>query len=242
MIPIYDDNPALGRPILTIAIIVGCILVWFLQISLGPGGEREAIISFGLVPSAFLGNTFQNGPISPLFTVFTSMFMHGGLMHLGGNMLYLWIFGDNIEGALGHTRFLFFYLICGIAAELAQVFVDPTSNIPMIGASGAVSGVLGAYLIFYPRARVRTLVFLGIFITFLRLPAVFLLGVWIIGQIISAMLSSPGSPGVAWFAHLGGFGCGLILGPLMKKRDMHVFQPARTKVKEKPIRIRFRNK
>ena len=242
MIPIYDDNPALGRPILTIAIIVGCILVWFLQISLGPGGEREAIISFGLVPSAFLGNTFQNGPISPLFTVFTSMFMHGGLMHLGGNMLYLWIFGDNIEGALGHTRFLFFYLICGIAAALAQVFVDPTSNIPMIGASGAVSGVLGAYLIFYPRARVRTLVFLGIFITFLRLPAVFLLGVWIIGQIISAMLSSPGSPGVAWFAHLGGFGCGLILGPLMKKRDMHVFQPARTKVKEKPIRIRFRNK
>ena len=242
MIPIYDDNPALGRPILTIVIIAGCILVWFWQISLGPGGEREAIMNFGLVPSAFLGNTFQNGPIAPLFTVFTSMFMHGGLMHLGGNMLYLWIFGDNIEGALGHVRFLFFYLICGIAAALAQVFVDPTSNIPMIGASGAVSGVLGAYLIFYPRARVRTLVFLGIFITFLRLPAVFLLGVWIIGQIISAMLSSPGSPGVAWFAHLGGFGCGLILGPLMKKRDMHVFQPARTKVKEKPIRIRFRNK
>ena len=112
----------------------------------------------------------------------------------------------------------------------------------MIVASGAVSGVLGAYLIFYPRARVRTLVFLGIFITFLRLPAVFLLGVWIIGQVISAMLSSPGSPGVAWFAHLGGCGCCLILGPLMKKRDMHVFQPARTKVKEKPIRIRFRNK
>ena len=157
-------------------------------------------------------------------------------------MLYLWIFGDNIEGALGHVRFAFFYLICGTAAALAQVFVNPTSNIPMIGASGAVSGVLGAYLIFYPRARVRTLVFLGIFITFLRLPAVFLLGVWIIGQVISAMLSSPGSPGVAWFAHLGGFGCGLILGPLMKKRDMHVFQPARTKVKEKPIRIRFRNK
>ena len=241
MIPIYDDNPALGRPILTIAIIAGCILVWFWQISLGLG-EREAIMNFGLVPSAFLGNTFQNGPITPLFTVFTSMFMHGGFMHLGGNMLYLWIFGDNIEGALGHVRFVFFYLICGTAAALAQVFVDPTSNIPMIGASGAVSGVLGAYLIFYPRARVRTLVFLGIFITFLRLPAVFLLGVWIIGQVISAMLSSPGSPGVAWFAHLGGFGCGLILGPLLKKRDMHVFQPARTKVKEKPIRIRFRNK
>ena len=241
MIPIYDDNPALGRPILTIAIIVGCILVWFWQISLGLG-EREAIMNFGLVPSAFLGNTFQNGPITPLFTVFTSMFMHGGFMHLGGNMLYLWIFGDNIEGALGHVRFVFFYLICGTVAALAQVFVNPTSNIPMIGASGAVSGVLGAYLIFYPRARVRTLVFLGIFITFLRLPAVFLLGVWIIGQVISAMLSSPGSPGVAWFAHLGGFGCGLILGPLMKKRDIHVFQPARTKVKEKPIRIRFRNK
>ena len=168
--------------------------------------------------------------------------MHGGFMHLGGNMLYLWIFGDNIEGALGHGRFLIFYLLCGIAAGLAQVFVNPESNIPMIGASGAVSGVLGAYLIFYPRARVRTFIFLGFFITFLRLPAVLLLGVWIFGQVISAMLSDPGSPGVAWFAHLGGFACGLILGPLMKKKGVNVFQPARARVKEKPIRIRFRNR
>ena len=241
MIPIYDDNPALGKPILTILLIATCILVWFWQIGLGPN-QNAAIINFGLIPSVFLGTLDHYGPISPFLTVFTSMFMHGGFMHLGGNMLYLWIFGDNIEGALGPIRFLIFYLLCGIAAALSQVFVNPSSNIPMIGASGAVSGVLGAYLIFYPRAKVRTLVFLGIFITFLRLPAVFLLGVWIFGQVISAIMSDPGSPGIAWFAHLGGFVCGLILGPLMKKRGVNVFQPARAKVKEKPIHIRFRNR
>ena len=161
-------------------------------------------------------------------------------MHLAGNMLYLWIFGDNIEGALGHIRFIIFYLLCGVIAEFAQIFSAPESTIPMIGASGAVSGVLGAYLIFYPRARIRTFVFLGIFITFLRLPAVLLLGVWILGQIISASISNPGSPGVAWFAHLGGFFAGMILGPLLKKPNISIFQKPRTKVKEKPIRIRFR--
>ena len=241
MIPIYDDNPAIGKPILTILIIASCVLVWLWQIGLGPD-QQKAIIYYGLIPSVLLGNIDHPGSVIPFLTIFSSMFMHGGFMHLGGNMLYLWIFGDNIEGALGHGRFLIFYLLCGIAAGLAQVFVNPESNIPMIGASGAVSGVLGAYLIFYPRARVRTFIFLGFFITFLRLPAVLLLGVWIFGQVISAMLSDPGSPGVAWFAHLGGFACGLILGPLMKKKGVNVFQPARARVKEKPIRIRFRNR
>ena len=240
MIPIYDDNPALGKPILVVGIIVLCVIIWFWQSGLGYQVNNQMIISYGLTPAAFLGKMEQAGPLISIFTLFTSMFMHGGFMHLAGNMLYLWIFGDNIEGALGHIRFIIFYLLCGIVAAFAQIFSAPESTIPMIGASGAVSGVLGAYLIFYPRARIRTFVFLGIFITFLRLPAVLLLGVWILGQIISANISNPGSPGVAWFAHLGGFFAGMILGPLLKKPNISIFQKPRTKVKEKPIRIRFR--
>lgn len=217
-----------------------CVIIWFWQSGLGYQVNNQMIISYGLTPAAFLGKMEQAGPLISIFTLFTSMFMHGGFMHLAGNMLYLWIFGDNIEGALGHIRFIIFYLLCGIVAAFAQIFSAPESTIPMIGASGAVSGVLGAYLIFYPRARIRTFVFLGIFITFLRLPAVLLLGVWILGQIISANISNPGSPGVAWFAHLGGFFAGMILGPLLKKPNISIFQKPRTKVKEKPIRIRFR--
>ena len=240
MIPIYDDNPALGKPILVVGIIVLCVIIWFWQSGLGYQVNNQMIISYGLTPAAFLGKMEQAGPLISIFTLFTSMFMHGGFMHLAGNMLYLWIFGDNIEGALGHIRFIIFYLLCGIVAAFAQIFSAPESTIPMIGASGAVSGVLGAYLIFYPRARIRTFVFLGIFITFLRLPAVLLLGVWFLGLIISASISNPGSPGVAWFAHLGGFFAGMILGPLLKKPNISIFQKPRTKVKEKPIRIRFR--
>ena len=240
MIPIYDDNPALGKPLLVVSIIVVCVIVWFWQSGLGYQANNQIIISFGLTPAAFLGKMEQAGPLISIFTLFTSMFMHGGFMHLAGNMLYLWIFGDNIEGALGHIRFIIFYFTCGMVAAFSQIFSAPESTIPMIGASGAVSGVLGAYLIFYPRARIRTFVFLGIFITFLRLPAILLLGVWILVQIISASISNPGSPGVAWFAHLGGFFAGMILGPLLKKPNISIFQKSRTKVKEKPIRIRFR--
>ena len=235
MIPIYDDNPALGKPLLVITIIVICIIIWFWQSGLSYQDNNTVIINFGLTPKVFL-----SGPLLSFFTLFTSMFMHGGFMHLAGNMLYLWIFGDNIEGALGHFRFVIFYFLCGTAAAFTQILSAPDSTIPMIGASGAVSGVLGAYLIFYPRARIRTFVFLGIFITFLRLPAVLLLGFWILGQVISAVISNPGSPGVAWFAHLGGFFMGMLLAPLLKKPNISIFQKSRIKVKEKPIKIRFR--
>ena len=235
MIPIYDDNPALGKPLLVITIIVICIIIWFWQSGLSYQDNNTVIINFGLTPKVFL-----SGPLLSFFTLFTSMFMHGGFMHLAGNMLYLWIFGDNIEGALGHFRFILFYFLCGTAAAFTQILSAPDSTIPMIGASGAVSGVLGAYLIFYPRARIRTFVFLGIFITFLRLPAVLLLGFWILGQVISAVVSNPGSPGVAWFAHLGGFFMGMLLAPLLKKPNISIFQKSRIKVKEKPIKIRFR--
>ena len=240
MIPIYDDNPALGKPLLVISIIIACIIIWFWQSGLGYQDNNTVITNFGLTPAAFLGKMQQPGTFLSIFTLFTSMFMHGGFMHLAGNMLYLWIFGDNIEGALGHFRFILFYFLCGIAAAFTQILSAPNSTIPMIGASGAVSGVLGAYLIFYPRARIRTFVFLGIFITFLRLPAVLLLGFWILGQVISAILSNPGSPGVAWFAHLGGFFVGMLLAPLLKKPNISIFQKSRTKVKEKSIKIRFR--
>ena len=235
MIPIYDDNPALGKPLLVITIITLCIIIWFWQSGLGYQGNNTVIVNFGLTPKVFLAE-----PLLSFFTLFTSMFMHGGFMHLAGNMLYLWIFGDNIEGALGHFRFILFYFLCGIAAAFTQILSAPDSAIPMIGASGAVSGVLGAYLIFYPHARIRTFVFLGIFITFLRLPAVLLLGFWILGQVISAVVSNPSSPGVAWFAHLGGFFMGMLLAPLLKKPNISIFQKSRIKVKEKPIKIRFR--
>jgi membrane associated rhomboid family serine protease len=235
MIPIYDDNPALGKPLLVITIIAVCIIIWFWQSGLSYQDNNTVIINFGLTPKVFL-----SGPLLSFFTLFTSMFMHGGFMHLAGNMLYLWIFGDNIEGALGHFRFILFYFLCGIAAAFTQILSAPDSAIPMIGASGAVSGVLGAYLIFYPRARIRTFVFLGIFITFLRLPAILLLGFWILVQVISAVISNPGSPGVAWFAHLGGFFMGMLLAPLLKKPNISIFQKSRIKVKEKPIKIRFR--
>ena len=235
MIPIYDDNPALGKPLLVITIIAVCIIVWFWQSGLSYQDNNTVIVNFGLTPKVFL-----SGPLLSFFTLFTSMFMHGGFMHLAGNMLYLWIFGDNIEGALGHFRFVIFYFLCGTAAAFTQILSAPDSTIPMIGASGAVSGVLGAYLIFYPRARIRTFVFLGIFITFLRLPAVLLLGLWILGQVISAVVSNPGSTGVAWFAHLGGFFMGMLLAPLLKKPNISIFQKSRIKVKEKPIKIRFR--
>ena len=167
------------------------------------------------------------------------MFMHGGFMHLAGNMLYLWIFGDNIETNIRSFSFYYILFFTYQTAAFAQILSAPDSTIPMIGASGAVSGVLGAYLIFYPRARIRTFVFLGIFITFLRLPAVLLLGFWILGQVISAVVSNPGSPGVAWFAHLGGFFMGMLLAPLLKKPNISIFQKSRIKVKEKPIK-RFR--
>jgi membrane associated rhomboid family serine protease len=235
MIPIYDDNPALGKPLLVITIIAVCIIIWFWQSGLSYQDNNTVIINFGLTPKVFL-----SGPLLSFFTLFTSMFMHGGFMHLAGNMLYLWIFGDNIEGALGHFRFVIFYFLCGTAAAFTQILSAPDSTIPMIGASGAVSGVLGAYLIFYPRARIRTFVFLGIFITFLRLPAILLLGFWILVQVISAVISNPGSPGVAWFAHLGGFFMGMLLAPLLKKPNISIFQKSRIKVKEKPIKIRFR--
>jgi membrane associated rhomboid family serine protease len=198
----------------TVAIIGVCALVFFWQLSLGQVGAQAAIYALGFIPAVVYGFTdlpAELGWIPAPLTVFTSMFLHGGLLHLAGNMLYLWIFGDNIEDRLGHGRFIVFYGLCGIAAALAQSLLDFDSTIPMIGASGAVSGVLGAYAVLFPRARV--LVVIPIFIVFytLRLPALWVLGFWFLGQLLSSLAVSPGGGGVAFLAHVGGFVAGALL-------------------------------
>jgi membrane associated rhomboid family serine protease len=159
------------------------------------------------------------------FTLFTSMFLHGGFFHIGGNMLYLWIFGDNVEDAMGSFRFLIFYLLCGVIAAITHIALEPNSLIPMIGASGAISGVLGAYLLLYPRAKVLTLITFFYFIRIIKLPALFVLSFWIVLQLLSGTLSlsvRASHAGVAWFAHIGGFFAGVILVSAFKKKRIHL--------------------
>lgn len=188
-----------------------------------------AVYSLGVIPAVLL-NKIHLPPellvIPAGLTVFTSMFLHGGFMHLAGNMLYLWIFGNNIEDAMGHVRFVVFYLLCGVAAVAGQTLQNPDSQVPMIGASGAISGVLGAYLLLYPHARVLVLIPLGFISQLIRLPAGWVLGLWFGMQIISSALTSPEGGGVAWFAHIGGFIAGLALIPLFKYKNVKLFQQA----------------
>lgn len=213
MIPLRDHNPTQRRPVVTVALIVLCAIVFVWQLTLGGGGQA-AVFALGLTPAVLFGHAElppQLAIVPAPATVFTSMFLHGGLLHLGGNMLYLWIFGDNIEDRMGHGRFIVFYLLCGVAAALAQALPDMTSTTPMIGASGAVSGVLGAYLLLYPRANV--LVALPLFIVFytFHVPAMFVLGLWFFGQLASSLGQGAGEAGIAFRAHIGGFLAGLAL-------------------------------
>jgi membrane associated rhomboid family serine protease len=184
-------------------------------------------MEFGLVPCRLTGGCPAPDDFpSPLATVFTSMFLHGSWFHLGGNMLYLWIFGDGVEDTLGHGRFLAFYLVSGTAAALVQAYLNPASQVPMVGASGAISGVLGAYLVLFPYATVLTLVMFGFFVRFLRVPALIVLGFWIVVQLLNGYItfSAQGtgrgeSGGVAWFAHIGGFLAGVLLLFLLRPRQ-----------------------
>jgi membrane associated rhomboid family serine protease len=230
MFPISDDNPRIGTPVVTWSIIAVCVLVFLWQFSLGPNDGQIAAFQFGMIPARLFGTAELDAALVEVpawATVFTSMFMHGGWMHLGFNMLFLWIFGDNVEDSMGHVRYLAFYLLCGVAAALAQAVINPSSTIPMIGASGAISGVLGAYLLLHPHATVRTVIFLGIFATMMHLPALIVLGLWFLLQLASAAFSNSGEAGVAFWAHVGGFVAGMALVPLFKKRDVALFQPAR---------------
>ena len=217
MIPIKDDLPTRTFPFVTIALIAANIVVFFYEASLGPRAEA-LIFTYGAIPfNLIYGIESGRSPVPIVASLFTSMFLHGGFMHVAGNMLYLWIFGNNIEDVMGHVRFIFFYLICGIAAVYSHALLDATSQVPMIGASGAVSGVLGAYLLLFPHAKVLTLVPLGFFIQIIRIPAVFVLGLWIVVQFINGIFSGRQMGGVAWFAHIGGFLVGMGLIHLFKR-------------------------
>jgi membrane associated rhomboid family serine protease len=214
VIPLRDDNPVYSTPVMTYALVASCIVVFLWQVSLGPVDFNRAIFTLGVIPAVLFGHA-QLPPevavVPPTATVFTSMFLHGGWLHLAGNMLYLWIFGDNIEDRMGRARFLVFYLVCGVAAVLAQALPAPETRVPMVGASGAISGVLGAYLLLFPHARVLVLVPFGFILKVIRLPAVWVLGLWFVIQLVSSLMAPAGEGGVAFRAHLGGFVAGLVL-------------------------------
>ncbi|MFL6656402.1 MAG: rhomboid family intramembrane serine protease [Sulfurifustis sp.] len=222
MIPLRDDIRSRTRPVVNGTIIVACTLVFFWQLSLGRHGFEAAAISLGTIPATLVGGArlpAELYAVPPVVTVFTSMFLHGGFLHLIGNMLYLWIFGDNVEDALGHARFVVFYLLCGIVAVLAQALPNSQSEIPMIGASGAISGVLGAYLLLYPRAHVLVLIPLGFFSQIVHLPAMVVLGLWFLLQLVSSAFADPAAGGIAFSAHIGGFVAGMALVPVFRRRS-----------------------
>jgi membrane associated rhomboid family serine protease len=209
MLPISDDNR--GRriqPIVTWALIVANVLIYFYQSTLGPQEHWRFLSQWAVTPGVV--STGED-----LHTLITSAFLHGSWFHLGSNMLFLWIFGDNVEDVMGHVKYLLFYLLTAVAAGLAQVMVDMNSEIPMVGASGAVSGLLAAYIVMFPHGKIRTLIIFGIFITMTMIPAWIMIGYWIFLQVISGLgsLSTIGDQGggVAFFAHIGGFVAGLVL-------------------------------
>jgi membrane associated rhomboid family serine protease len=221
MIPLHDDNPTQRRPVVTVALIALCVLVYLWQSALGPRQGAAAVYSFGLIPAVLFGDAALPANLAVIpagLTLVTSMFLHGGFMHLAGNMLYLWVFGNNIEDVCGHARFILFYLLCGLAAAFAQALPNPGSEIPMIGASGAISGVLGAYLVLFPHARVYTLVPLGL-VFFARIKAGWLLGFWFVFQLLSGLGSNLAQGGVAFWAHIGGFVAGVPLIWLLRDRS-----------------------
>ncbi|MFO7649718.1 MAG: rhomboid family intramembrane serine protease [bacterium] len=214
MIPLRDDVRAERRPWATYSLVAFCAVVYGLQFfgdASGRLADAAFIREYGMIPADVVAG--RN-----LWTLVTSMFLHGGLFHFLGNMLYLWIFGDNVEDAFGHVGYLAVYLVTGLAGSLLQIAAAPSSTIPTIGASGAISGVMGAYFILFPRARVLTLVPIFFFLRFIYLPAPLLLGFWILFQVLNGCSSAPGSGGVAYFAHIGGFAAGALFGLLARKR------------------------
>ena len=223
-LPLFDDNPTKTRPLISWLIILLCVLAYMWQSGLHPYAERILIIHYGVVP-ARLFSEFD------IITILSSMFLHGGLMHLGSNMLYLWIFGDNLEDALGKFRFCLFYLLCGAAAALTQALIDPSSQIPLIGASGGIAGILGGYIMLYPKATIKVFMWVIIIVRLINVPAWIVLGLWIGGQFLAVpgALASAGSGGVAYFSHIGGFIAGMILVPLLKPTHIPLFHQPPTK-------------
>lgn len=203
MIPLKDENPTKNFPHITIFLIASNTLIFLYQVS-HPMAPFAIFEVYGLIPAQLIETPVRTYP-----TIYSSMFLHSGIGHLAGNMLYLWIFGNNIEDVLGKFRFIIFYMVCGTLASMGHIVTDLQSEVPMVGASGAISGILGAYLVLFPFARVKTLVFLGFLITIVRVPAIILLVIWILIQVFSGVAAGDGS--VAWFAHIGGFIAGMLL-------------------------------
>ena len=216
LFPYKDDNPRILVPYVTYCIIGINALIFVLQFNLSisdPSAEKEFIYRFGFIPADF-----------SIITIFTSMFLHGGISHIMGNMWFLWVFGDNVEGVLGHLKYAIFYLMCGLAATISQLLINPNSTIPMVGASGAIAGVLGMYMIRFPHARVHVFAFIIIFFTTFRVPAMFVLGFWFFNQLTNGFgsLGFDTTGGVAWFAHIGGFIAGVMLNQAFKLSLIHI--------------------
>ncbi len=240
MFPIRDDNPGILTPVSTIGLIVVNGLAWVFLQGLGTDPALAgSVCRLGLIPGELLslvppGTQFPLGPQAACVTgdggswhtVFTSMFMHGGWFHVLGNMWFLWIFGNNVEDAMGHVRFVIFYLLCGIGAAGLQVAADPASTVPMVGASGAIGGVMGAYILLFPRVHVHLLIILGFYITTIAVPAVFMLGYWFLLQLLGGFSSMQASGGgVAFWAHVGGFAAGAALVLLFRDRELLARHP-----------------
>ena len=225
LLPLHDTNPLkhIRFQYVTVGMIALCVAVFVFQLTLGERSERAFIFGFGAIPAVVFGIKTLPGELvhaPAMLSLVTSMFLHGGFMHLLGNMLFLWVLGDNVEDALGHKRFMVFYLVCGLIAALAHAGTDTASQIPMIGASGAISGVIGAYLMVHPKARIKTLV--GYFI--LSLPAWVVLGFWTGFQFFSTAMAAGGAGGsVAWWAHIGGLFAGVILIVPMRRNGVALF-------------------
>ncbi len=221
MIPLRDINPTERFAVVTFTLIVLNIVVFVYEIALGRIASELFVQAFALVPAKlFASGHTASQPLPVFVTLFTSMFLHGGFLHIAGNMLYLWIFGNNVEDSMGRFRFIVFYALCGLFAAVAHAYANRFSSVPMIGASGAISGVLGAYLLLFPRARVVTLVFFGFYVRTVQLPAMLVLGFWFALQFLNALLDSGSRGGVAWYAHVAGFVAGILLIGLFKRKGV----------------------
>jgi len=223
LLPLHDKNPLRVIPfqVTTFLILLSCVVVFLLQKFLTVNAENAFTLSYGVIPAVLFEHRSLAQELIRIpaeFTLLTSLFLHGGWMHLISNLLYLWIFGDNVEDCMGHLRFLVFYLLCGLAASFCHALVEPTSAVPLIGASGAIAGILGAYLMLHPRVKVLVIVFKGIP---LRLPAFIIIGFWVGLQVFNVLNGSPGN--TAWWAHIGGFICGMVLVPFFKYKSVPLF-------------------
>ncbi len=233
MFPYRDDNPTLSTPVVTLLLIGANLVVWVLVQGMGSDPQlARSVCELGLIPGEFLGRVVAGTsvPLSPgescvlgverhWYTPLSSMFLHGGWFHLIGNMWFLWVFGNNVEDSMGRGRYLAFYLLCGLGAAAAQTFINPSSVVPMVGASGAISGVMGAYVILYPRVRVHMLVFLFIFVTRIVVPAYLMIGYWFLLQLIGGS-AAQGEGGVAFWAHVGGFAAGAVLIAIFRDPEL----------------------